>query len=353
MIEMYNVGCHTENDKLIKENRGSKSMFKIGYRTVKTAIGVGLAIWIAQLLELNSFPSAGIITILCIQVTKKQSLKAAFCRFVACIIAMLYSFIFFEGLGFSPLVIGLMLLLFIPTTVIAGVKEGIVTSSVIILHIYTAGHVTVDLLLNELGLLVVGISVALIMNLYMPSMEKQFVQFREEIEGDFALIFRKMAQYLRTNETNWDGSELITVSDNIAAAKALAFRNVENHVRRYDDLYYRYFKMREKQFDILEKMIPMVAVLPATSDYHMRIAEFFEDLADHIHPYNTSHFYLKKVEEMKLELQQMELPKTREEFNTQTALFDIVKSIEKYLIVKSVYKGLSGKKEGMKKKQLS
>ena len=328
-------------------------MFKIGYRTIKTAIGVGLAIWIAQLLELNSFPSAGIITILCIQVTKKQSLKAAFSRFGACLIAMAYSFVFFEGLGFTPLVIGLMLLLFIPTTVITGVKEGIVTSSVIILHIYSAGNVTVELLLNEISLLVVGISVALLINLYMPSMEKQFVQYREEIEDDFALIFRKLALYLRTSETNWDGAELIRVNDRIAEAKALAFRNVENHVRRYDDLYYRYFKMREKQFDILERMIPLVAVLPEKTPYHIRIADFFEDLAEHIHPYNTSHVYLEKLEEMKDELQQMDLPKNREEFKTQAALFDIVKLIEKYLIVKSVYKGLTPKKVGMKQKKVS
>ena len=328
-------------------------MFKIGYRTIKTAIGVGLAIWIAQLLELKSFPSAGIITILCIQVTKKQSLKAAFSRFGACLLAMAYSFVFFEGLGFTPLVIGLMLLLFIPTTVITGVKEGIVTSSVIILHIYSAGNVTVELLLNEISLLVVGISVALLINLYMPSMEKQFVQYREEIEDDFALIFRKLALYLRTGETNWDGAELIRVNDRIAEAKAMAFRNVENHVRRYDDLYYRYFKMREKQFDILERMIPLVAALPEKTPYHIRIADFFEDLAEHIHPYNTSHVYLEKLEEMKVELQQMDLPKNREEFKTQAALFDIVKLIEKYLIVKSVYKGLTPKKIGMKQKKVS
>ena len=247
----------------------------------------------------------------------------------------------------------LMLLLFIPTTVITGVKEGIVTSSVIILHIYSAGNVTVELLLNEISLLVVGISVALLINLYMPSMEKQFVQYREEIEDDFALIFRKLALYLRTGETNWDGAELIRVNDRIAEAKAMAFRNVENHVRRYDDLYYRYFKMREKQFDILERMIPLVAALPEKTPYHTRIANFFEDLAEHIHPYNTSHVYLEKLEEMKVELQQMDLPKNREEFKTQAALFDIVKLIEKYLIVKSVYKGLTPKKVGMKQKKVS
>ncbi|MGM9927392.1 MAG: aromatic acid exporter family protein [Bacillus sp. (in: firmicutes)] len=324
-------------------------MFKIGYRTVKTAIGVTLAISIAQLLQLNSFPSAGIITILCIQVTKKQSLRAAFSRFFACLIAMVYSFVFFEGIAFHPVVIGLMLLVFIPTTVIAGVKDGVVTSSVIILHIYSAGHVTVALVLNELCLIVVGVVVALLMNLYMPSLEKQFQQYQEEIESDFAFIFKKMAQYIRTRESNWDGTELLRVTDHISQAKLLAFRNVENHVRRNDDVYYTYFKMREKQFEVIERMLPLVASLPKTSEYHEMIANFMEDLANHIHPYNTSHIYLRKLEEMEAELQQMALPKSREEFNGQAAIIDLVKELEKYIILKSVYKGLPREKKGMKK----
>ena len=48
-------------------------MFKIGYRTVKTALGTTLAIVLAQLLGLDNFPSAGIITIFCIKATKKKS----------------------------------------------------------------------------------------------------------------------------------------------------------------------------------------------------------------------------------------------------------------------------------------
>lgn len=46
-------------------------MFKIGYRTLKTALGTALAIYIAQMLGLQNYSAAGIITILCIQVTKK------------------------------------------------------------------------------------------------------------------------------------------------------------------------------------------------------------------------------------------------------------------------------------------
>lgn len=56
-------------------------MFKIGYRTIKTALGTTLAIYISQLLHLQNFASAGIITILCIQITQKRSLQASWAAF--------------------------------------------------------------------------------------------------------------------------------------------------------------------------------------------------------------------------------------------------------------------------------
>lgn len=226
-------------------------MFKIGYRTIKTALGVAIAISFAQLIHLNSFPSAGIITILCIQVTKKKSFQAAFYRFLACMVGMLYSTIFFEVFGFNPAIIGLMLLFFIPTVVAIGAKEGIVTSSVIILHIYSAGKVSLELLLNETGLIIIGITVALIMNIYMPNVGKTLKQYQEEIERNFSLIFEKMSLYIRTSESHWDGKEIMIVNDQINEAKMLAFRDIENHVTKSDDLYYQYFKMRENSLKLL------------------------------------------------------------------------------------------------------
>jgi len=323
-------------------------MFKIGYRTLKTAIGVTLAISIAQLLNLSSFPSAGIITILCIQVTKKKSLNAAFSRFSACIIAMIYSTIFFEGIAFHPVVIGLMLLLFIPTVVKFGVQEGIVTSSVIILHIYSAGHVTPKLLMNEAGLLIVGITVALLMNLYMPSKEKEMKQFQESIEKDFKLIMQKMVMYLRTNESNWDGRELISVSNHLSKGKVLAYRDVENHVKYYDDVFYQYFIMREKQFEVIENMLFLVSTIPASNPYSEMVADLIEEMSEHVHPYDTSYIYLNKLESIKEEMQKMDLPGTREDFNVQSSMFSLIKELEKYLMLKHIYKGFSRKKRGMK-----
>ena len=95
-------------------------MFKIGYRTLKTALGTTLAIVLAQILGLENFASAGIITILCIKATKKKSVQASVSRIIACLIAMGYSTLLFEIFGYHAVTIGLILLFFIPTTVKLG-----------------------------------------------------------------------------------------------------------------------------------------------------------------------------------------------------------------------------------------
>src|SRR5690625_7510835 len=96
-------------------NKGDFNV-KIGYRTIKTAIGAPIAISIAQLLGLTNFVSAGILTILCIQPSRTKSVLSAWHRFAACILASIFSFVFLEAIGYNPLVVGLMLALFIPVT---------------------------------------------------------------------------------------------------------------------------------------------------------------------------------------------------------------------------------------------
>ncbi len=328
----------------IQNDSRSDRMFRIGYRTIKTAIGTAAAISLAQFLGLHNFPSAGIITILCIKVTKKKSLQASWNRFLACLIAMVFSTIFFEGIAYHPVIIGLMLLFFIPTVVAVKAQEGIVTSSVIILHIYSAKQVTLPLLLNETSLIMIGIGIALIMNVYMPSMEKKLYEYQEEIEKHFSSILKEIVRFLTKNVCDWDGKEITETSRLIAEAKSLAFRDVENHFLRHEDLFYQYFEMREKQFEIIERILPLVTSLPATGIHCQRIADFIEELSENVHPHNTAHVYLKKLDEMMKEFKEMELPKTREEFEVRAALIQLTKELRDYLLLKQSFKGLKKRK---------
>ena len=75
---------------------------KLGMRTIKTAIGATIAILMAQSLGLKYALSAGIITVLSVQNTKKKSLEIALLRLNSTLLALGISCILFLLLGFHP-----------------------------------------------------------------------------------------------------------------------------------------------------------------------------------------------------------------------------------------------------------
>jgi uncharacterized membrane protein YgaE (UPF0421/DUF939 family) len=316
--------------------------FSIGYRTIKTALGTALAILMAQQFGLDNFASAGIITVLCIQVTQKKTLRTSWDRFFACVLAMPFSGLFFEVIGYHPIVIGIMLFFFIPTVVMLKAMDGVVTSTVIILHIYMANHITFELFLNEIGVITIGIGVALIMNLYMPSVDKKLKDYQSRIEGNFKVILSEMVRYLRNGDSDWSGEEITETAVILEEAKKLAFQDIENRLLRDENIYFHYFKMREKQFEIIERVLPIVTSITKTVTQGKMWADFLENLSENIKPENTADIFIEKLNEMKKEFEEMDLPKTREEFENRAALLQLTNEMHMYLIIKSSFKG--GKK---------
>jgi uncharacterized membrane protein YgaE (UPF0421/DUF939 family) len=309
-------------------------MFKIGYRTLKTAVGASLAIALAQLFGLTFYASAGIITILCIQKTRRQSLRISWQRFLACCLGLLYASIIFEVVGYHPISVALLLLFFIPTVVFLKAQEGIATSSVIILHLYILGEVSLLIIANELALIIIGVGMALLMNAYMPSVENQLKKTQMKIENNFKEIFFQFSIYLKEGESNWDGKEITETARLLDEGKGVALQNIENQLLRYEDQYYHYFKMREKQFEIIERVMPLISSLDQTVLQGKRIAEFLEELSKGVIPEKSPIDFLQKLNELQSELKEMELPKNRKEFEIRSALFAFIKEIEQYLIIK-------------------
>ena len=67
---------------------------------------------------------------------------------------------------------------------------------------------TWGIVFNELGLIVIGIGVALLVNLYMPSLDQELRTYQQEIEENFRSMLKEIALYLRTNDSSWDGKEI-------------------------------------------------------------------------------------------------------------------------------------------------
>lgn len=313
-------------------------MFQIGYRTIKTALGASLAIAIAQYLDLLFFSSAGIIAILCVQKTKQKSLQMSWERFSACIIGLLFATMLFEVIGYHSLTIAVLIILFIPTIVYLKLQSGIVTSCVIILHIYTSNTVSVALIINELLLIIIGIGSALLMNTYMPSVERQLILQQNQLERLYSKILHELAVYIRYGDRNWDGREIAESSALIQRAKDNAIQTMENKVLRHEDQYYRYFSMREKQLEIMERMMPLLTSIEMQVKQGAMLGDFLEELSKGVTPGNTASIYLEQLEDLRKKFTEMPLPTTRDEFEARASLRQLAIELEEYLWIKQQFK---------------
>lgn len=308
---------------------------KIGIRTQKTAIGSGLSIFIAQLLDLQFYGSAGILTILCIERTKAKSLQTAFNRTAACLIGLILGGILFQIFGYTPLIFAILILILIPILVALRIQGGFITSIVIILHIYSLQKISVPIIRNELLLIVIGIGIALIMNSFMPSLNRDLTAYQKKIEESFKKILYEFAVYLEKGDQGWDGKEIVELETIFNEAKSVAIRKVENHLLRKKDKHYHYFEMREKQFEILERMLPTISTLDEKVQQRLILSKFIYKLSDHVKEENTAYEFLDMLEHILEEMKQLPLPQSREEFETRASLLYLMNEMELYLMIKN------------------
>ena len=325
---------------------------KIGYRTIKTAIATPIAISIAQLLGITNVASAGVLTILCIQPSRKKSVESALHRFFACLLAIVFSIVLFELLGYHPVVLGLLLAIFIPVTVFLKIEKGILTSMVITLNIYSLGMISLHFIYEQLLLIIIGIGIGLLVNLYMPSLDKQLKAKQKQLEQNFQSILREIALYIREENMDWDGKEITKVEKILEEVEELLERDRGNQLLRDDRAFEKYFRMREKQFDLLQQMLPLVTRLPKKDEVSDRIAHFFETLSESVHPGNTAVIFLEELKEVRKEFHEERLPQTQEEFETRASLLQLLYDIEEYLILKSKFKETDVPKKRKKEKHI-
>lgn len=318
---------------------------KIGYRTIKTAIATPIAVFIAQMLGVSNVVAAGILTILCIQPSRKRSVETAWERFAACLLAIVFSLVFFELLGYSVFTLGILLFLFIPVTVYLRIDSGILTGTVITLNIFHFGMMNVIFIKEQLLLIIIGIGTGLAVNLYMPSLDKNLQRLQKELEEQFKSILHEIARYIREENMDWQGKEITKISAIFEEAEELVKRDKGNHLLRETHLFEQYFTMRNRQFSLLKQMLPIITRIPKRDHSSLQIALFFAELSEAVHPGDTSVIYKQQLQDLHEQLENTPLPKTDEEFQSRASLFQLLFLLESYLDLKTNYYQTSEKLE--------
>jgi uncharacterized membrane protein YgaE (UPF0421/DUF939 family) len=311
----------------------------IGYRTLKTAVGAAIAILIAASLGLRYGTAAGVIVILSVQSTKRQSIRVAIQRMGACILALFLSSVLFNLLGYNAYVFGAFLLIFIPTAARFKFNEGIVVSSVLVTHLLVEKSTAVSLIVNELLLMLIGVGVALIMNLYMPSIDKKIKKSQVDIEELIREILRHMSSALGECAVSLKEEELFNrLERKIKKGRERAYRSLNNSLFSDNSYYAKYMDMRYQQLKALKNMRKHFERFSITYKQNEMIAEFTLKLSNSIHEYNTAEGLLKSLQDLRESFKAMELPKTRDEFENRAMLYQFLNDLEQFLLVKNDFK---------------
>lgn len=311
----------------------------IGHRTVKTALGAAIAMIIASAIGLKYGSAAGVIVILSVQSTRRQSINIALKRVGACILALFLGAVLFNILGFTPLIFGVFLLIFIPAAARLKLNEGIVVNSVLVTHLLSEKSISISLIANELLLMLIGITVALLLNLYMPSIEKKIKEDQGYIEDYIREILRHMSLALRQSAVSINEEELFRkLEERIKQGAEKAYRNLNNSLFSDSSYYVKYMEMRYQQLNTLKNMRRHFERFSISYKQTEMIADFTSNLAESIHEYNTAEGLLKNLQNLRESFQTMELPKSREEFENRAMLYQFLNDMEQFLHIKNEFK---------------
>lgn len=317
----------------------------IGIRTLKTGIGAVVTLLIGNALGLQYAASAAVITILSIQSTKRQSVEIAIKRLIATIVALLLAAFIFEGVGFYPFSFGLFLIFFIPIASKGNMVEGIVPASVLVTHLLGSGNITLSLMLNEIALVVIGVIVALIINLYMPSMEEEIIKCRRDIETSMYNIFINMVEALRTQNINLDEEAYGLLGHEIEEGQLKAYRYANNYLFTKHTPFSRYFRMRNKQYQVMLYMKEHFTKFFMTFEQTEIVANFTKRVAKSIHGEISAKVLLEELHVLREEFKESALPSSREEFENRAMLYQFLNDIEHFLEIKRDFRQSLSKEE--------
>jgi uncharacterized membrane protein YgaE (UPF0421/DUF939 family) len=308
------------------------------YLTMKIAIGALAAIISAKSLGLDFYMSAGIITMLSLLEIKRKSLFFGFQRLYTGVIAISIASLFLYITSFSIWGFGFYLLIFIPVVLKLDARAGLVVNTVLASHIYDIGRVNIYVIFNEMSLLFIGITVALVLNLHVPIYEDKIRDIMKETDETFKETLDLMASCLESR------CKIEGVSSNIAKLRSLiaegldkSYEYINSYYFKTEDYYSRYFSMRKSQVGRMRYMQEHCKNVFTTLEEAKPLAEFTYEVSREFNEENPGTDLLLRIEGLREKYKNSPLPATRDEFENRAVLFQFLNDLEEFIRIKAEF----------------
>lgn len=322
------------------------------FTCIKLICAALLAMAIAYLLDLEFVASAGVIALLTIMPTKKETIKTAAIRFLAFLLALVLALVCFSLVGFHIQAFALFLVIFIPICQLFKWNYALTICSVIVSHFLILGDMSLPNIWNEVMIFIIGVGMGVIANLHLRKDVSYIERLKDETDAEMKSILSGMAVHILDAEnTDYNGELLHELRKSIRKAKNVADRNYNNQFKTTDIYDIEYIRMRDKQCMVIHEMYKMVRHIDTTPNTAHLISEYLKYLSETYHKDNDGKITLEKFKEMDLKMKAQPLPVERKEFENRAMLFSLMRKIEEFVLLKIEFSEKFSESSNIKQKK--
>ena len=222
--------------------------------SAKIAVGSSLAIYIAQLLNLQNAMSAGIITLLTLVTTKWETLKLSFLRVATYMFTIVVCYATFQVVHSVWLEFGIFLFIIVLVGEKMGWRSTLSVNAVIGTHFFVSQDFSKAFIVNELLLIVIGIAIAIVLNLIHinDAHEQGIIKAMRHVEHQMRLILIELAGYLigrAAGNTVWE--DISALEKELEEFVELAYEFQNNTFVSHPAYYIEYFEIHKQVLRIL------------------------------------------------------------------------------------------------------
>lgn len=306
------------------------------FRAAKFAVGACIAVAVALALGLQYPTAAGIITLLSLQDTKKETLFTAARRIPIFLAAIVIAFACFQLLGYTVMALGLYLLAFVFVCYLFSARADIAMCSVLITHFWVEQSMTLSLFQNELLLLVIGAGIGILLNLFLPTGLNAIRQVQGEIDSTIRTVLGQIAEKVMEPSAE-QITELLDLERLLTSAQNQAQNAADNALMTDLSYYKEYVDMRTNQFLVLQRIQTALYRLQGAPVQAELLAAFLRNISSTFHESNNALGLLQIAGEIRAKFRASELPQTRQEFEDRAVLLHIFNELEHFLLLKSTF----------------
>lgn len=308
---------------------------KNSIQALKIAFGSCMAIFIAELMQLDYAISAGTIALLSIVTTKWATVRLALARLLSFGFAVLVARTTVYYIESTWVAFGVFVFVVVIISYMLKWNQSISVNVVAGAHLVMADEFTGAAVLNEFQLVCIGICIAIVLNLLFPDQKKTIIRSMRETERMLQEIMQGMADYLHGCEMDrsvWE--EIATLEDKLERAVARAYEYQDNTWASHPAYYIRYFEMRARQCSLLHNLheeMRRIRDMPRQAEI---ISGYLLYLRQYVVEINTPDEQLEQLTQIFQQMKHQPLPKDRQEFENRAILYHILMDIEEFLMLK-------------------